>query len=69
MNRVLLKKNVKYVDFHKSLCEDGFCSVYQPNTEELLYSDVRGHFSINNPSPLANEWFIFLKEHLDSKSN
>ena len=58
------KKGAKYFDFHDSLCNDKNCTIYEPYSSNILYSDGRGHFSINNPTPFEYEWSLILKNFL-----
>ena len=54
--------NIFYYDFANDFCNQEICSVIDPQTNRLLYSDNRNHFTATNPDPLKDQMMRILGE-------
>lgn len=53
--------NVLYYDFASELCDKNTCSVLDPRSKRLLYSDSRNHFTATYPDPLRDQMMRVLE--------
>jgi peptidoglycan/LPS O-acetylase OafA/YrhL len=58
--RRLERHGALYFDPHDALCESGVCGVLVPGTQSLRYGDASGHFTLEFPAPLKEQWSTFL---------
>jgi len=51
-----LDENTIYLDPHKDFCNDGFCSIIDLQTNEILFSDLSPHISKNGQKIMDEFW-------------
>lgn len=54
--------NVYYYDFASDLCYEEICSVIDPKSKRLLYSDSRNHFTATYPDPFRDQMIRMFEE-------
>ena len=54
--------NVYYYDFASDLCDEEICSVIDPKSKRLLYSDSRNHFTATYPDPFRDQMIRMFEE-------